>query len=82
MSFETQGNQLSGGISREFWRDILRGPEKFEKIQVCVQLLAPKVYVPVPLSFPSISLCPSLQLSPDRPGDGASLERPSGAISW
>ena len=33
MSFETQGNQtFSGGKSRDFRRDILEVPEKFEKI--------------------------------------------------
>ena len=31
MSFETQGNQTFGGICRDFCRDILGVPEKFEK---------------------------------------------------
>ena len=31
MSFKAQGNQLFGGISRDFCRDIPGAPEKFEK---------------------------------------------------
>ena len=35
MSFETQGNQTFGGMSRDFWQDIPGVTEKFEKKSSC-----------------------------------------------